>query len=145
MRASVSFPTHNSGGVLKAIQPHTSAPVPTSGSLPATIPTYDDSSPAKSAAPAGSRAQVEKEAATLIQISSKDRVYLLGVVTLLPALADRDWDQLIDNFFLNDTVRILGYGLGSDYSVLEAVHPRFSGLVGRSAQNWLDLCQLVAR
>ena len=65
MRASMSFPTHNSGGVLKAIQPHTSAPVPTSGSLPATIPTYDDSSPAKSAAPAGSRAQVEKEAATL--------------------------------------------------------------------------------
>merc|ERR1719495_1460698 len=65
MRASAAFPTHNSGGVLKAVQPHTSTPVLTSGSLPATIPTYDDSSPAKSAAPAGSRAQVEKEAATL--------------------------------------------------------------------------------
>jgi len=64
---AVAFPTHNSGGVLKAVQPHTSTPVLATGSLPATIPTYDDSSPVKSAAPAagGSRAQVEKEAATL--------------------------------------------------------------------------------
>ena len=62
---SAAFPTHNSGGVLKAVQPHTSTPVLTTGSLPATIPTYDDSSPVKTPTPAGSRAQVEKEAATL--------------------------------------------------------------------------------
>ena len=62
---SAAFPTHNSGGVLKAVQPHTSTPVLTTGSLPATIPTYDDSSPVKTTAPAGTRAQVEKEAATL--------------------------------------------------------------------------------
>merc|ERR550519_1393745 len=58
---SAAFPTHNSGGVLKAVQPHTSTPVLTTGSLPATIPTYDDSSPVKTPAPVGSRAQVEKE------------------------------------------------------------------------------------
>merc|ERR550519_615680 len=62
---SAAFPTHNSGGVLKAVQPHASTPVLTTGSLPATIPTYDDSSPVKTPAPVGSRAQVEKEAATL--------------------------------------------------------------------------------
>jgi len=63
---SAAFPMHNSGGVLKAVQPHTSTPVVTTGSLPATIPTYDDTSPVKTAAPAGgSKAQVEKEAATL--------------------------------------------------------------------------------
>ena len=63
---AAAFPTHNSGGVLKAVQPHTtSTPVVTTGSLPATIPTYDDSSPVKAAVSVGSRAQVEKEAATL--------------------------------------------------------------------------------
>ena len=60
-------------------------------------------------------------------------------------LLQGDWDELNDNFFLDDTIRILGYGLGSDYSVLEVVTPRFAGLVAKSAKNWLDLCQLVAR
>ena len=92
-----------------------------------------------------SKSVMEKEAATLIQISGKERVYLLDVVTLLPVLTDQDWQLLIDNFFMDDNIRILGYGLGSDYAVLEAVHPKFAGLVAKSANNWLDLCQLVAR
>ena len=88
---------------------------------------------------------VQKETAMLIQIASRDRVFLLDVLALGPVLTAKDWELFVTHFFNNNSIRVLGYGLGSDYAALENVHPVLMDLVGRSCCNWLDLCLLAHR
>ena len=81
-----------------------------------------------------------------IQIANNEKVFILDMIGL-SKLEDigEDFELFIRAFFTSITIRIVGYGLSSDWTVLQNTHPAFKNIEERMTASCIDLFQLSSR
>lgn len=83
-----------------------------------------------------------KAKVAVLQLATKDMVYLLDMMTLKrDSLMDGKWSDMENALFAHPGVLKLGFSLRDDWEVVEAVHPSLQGLEQKLA-NILDLRDL---
>ena len=67
-----------------------------------------------------------------IQIANNQKVFILDMISLNKSndIGD-DFERFICGFLMNISIRIVGYGLSSDWTVLQNTHPAFKNIEDR--------------
>ena len=89
---------------------------------------------------------LSKEKIAILQIANAKRVYILDMFTLAHIEnIEIEFERLIEAFFCNNGIQIVGYGLSNDWSFLSNTHKAFKNIKTRRVSNCVDLFNLVNR
>lgn len=72
--------------------------------------------------------RIRKCELALIQIATFEAIYIIDVLNLVPLLPDSSWGTFVDNIFMNTELLKIGFGMDSDFSVMQDTLPCFRGL-----------------
>ena len=75
---------------------------------------------------------LSKGTISTIQIANNHKVFLLDMIELskIEGIGE-GFELIISNFFANLSIRIVGYGLSSDWTILQNTHPAFKNIEDR--------------
>ena len=80
-----------------------------------------------------------KESISLLQLATRDKVFVLDMNALRTALSAGDWAELNSRYFCNPAVTILGYGLSGDLQLIARSLPEHFPRLLDTAQGVLEL------
>ncbi len=61
---------------------------------------------------------MSEEKVAILQIACKSHVFILDMNSLSQVLCPSDWEEFIQQYFVNPKILLLGFGIRGDFQVL---------------------------
>jgi hypothetical protein len=75
---------------------------------------------------------------SIIQVATRNRVFILDMLSLSHVLDDLDWSKFMSDYFAAPNITILGYGLRGDLRTIASSVDDLKSLENQ-CQSWLDV------